>query len=167
MRTDLPVGVSLYGTAFSTWMRREQSRRKNMRVEIDTEVGYEADIVKNMKVTIEVEALVAFFRAAGANGAQEKYWYSMKDCAFAWGLDEGYFRDRKHLLPNFGVFDDPSHFRFSKENFLKWVVVPLIEHEKRWTDLHPEMHRKLERLRKSSPNTVGRIRRKRAECETA
>jgi len=71
-------------------------------------------------------------------------WYSIEDCASAWGLRISYFYRFRHLLPNFGVFDDPVHKRFSEKSFREWVSIPLCEWEKRWAELTPEQRREID-----------------------
>jgi hypothetical protein len=101
-----------------------------------------------MKVEIEAESLTALLDALSMH--RQKFWFSIEDCADAWGFERSYFYRRKHLLPNFGIFDDPAHKAFSKETFMRWVSVPLSEHAKSWAELSPNDRRAIERKRGSN-----------------
>jgi len=100
-----------------------------------------------MTIELDAQVLENIFRFANNAGIQEKLWFSMEDCALAWGFEKTYFHRRKHLLPGFGVFDDPSHKRFSREHFLEWVGIPLCEHERRWGAMTAAQRREISNLR--------------------
>lgn len=99
-----------------------------------------------MKIEIEQEALSALFEAL--DRSHDKYWFSIEDCALAWGFERSYFYRRRYLLPNFGVFDDPEHRAFSRESFMKWVVVPLQQHTHEWASLSADERRQIEKKQK-------------------
>lgn len=98
-------------------------------------------------MTIEIEASVLSSVFAAMDKNRDKWWFSIEDCADAWGFERSYFYRRRHLLPTFGVFDDPDHKAFSRENFLSWVVISLKQHAKEWTDLSPDERRAIEKRR--------------------
>lgn len=100
-----------------------------------------------MTIELDAQVLENIFRFANNAGTQEKLWFSMEDCALAWGFEKTYFHRRKHLLPCFGVFDDPAHKRFSREHFLEWVALPLCEHERRWGAMTAAQRREISNLR--------------------
>lgn len=104
-----------------------------------------------MTVELDVEVIANIFRfASNSENPAEKYWFSMEDCATAWGFCPSYFYKRKHLLPAFGVFDDPAHKRFSKNTFLEWVELPLCEHERRWGAMTAAQRREISNLREKA-----------------
>ena len=98
-----------------------------------------------MKIEVEAEAISALLDAVAKH--QQKYWFSIDDCADAWGFERSYFYRRRHLLPNFGVYDDPAHKAFSKDSFMQWVIVPLYEHARRWAALSADERRAIEKRR--------------------
>lgn len=106
-----------------------------MKIELDTE-GFLQQIVAVVKDAV-----------AGAPIPAEKYWFSMEDCANAWGFAKTYFYTRKYLLPNYGVFDDPERKRFSKETFISWIGKTLTEHERAWASLTSSERRQITKRR--------------------
>jgi hypothetical protein len=98
-------------------------------------------------IEVDASVLTAVFAAMDCN--RDKWWFSIRDCSDAWGFDRNYFYTHRHLLPNFGIFDDPDHKAFSRETFLKWVVIPLCIHKQHCTDLSADDRRKIEKRRKS------------------
>jgi hypothetical protein len=96
-----------------------------------------------MIIEIDSEVLSSVFSAIDRN--HDKWWFSIDDCALAWGFERTYFYRRRFLLPNFGVFDDPDHHAFSRESFMKWVTVPLTKHAQEWTALSADERRKIEK----------------------
>jgi len=99
-------------------------------------------------IEIDSSVLASVFAAMDKN--RDQWWFSIEDCASAWGFERSYFYRRRHLLPNFGVFDDPDHKAFSRESFMKWVVIPLCQHAHSWAELTSDERRKIERLRNKS-----------------
>jgi hypothetical protein len=109
-----------------------------------------------MKIEIEAETISNILSLVSnlVSSRVPVRWYSIEDCSAAWGLKKSYFHKYRHLLPNFGVFDDPVHKRFSEQSFLEWVKIPLCEWERRWKEMTPNERRNLdikhvEQIRKS------------------
>jgi hypothetical protein len=99
------------------------------------------------RVEIDDASLVGLLRLATGELAEGRHWYSMADCADARGLPHSYFYHRKHLLPGFGVFEDPAHKRVRRESFMSWMALSLGEHERRWNALAPREQQDIERRR--------------------
>ncbi|MFZ4618588.1 MAG: hypothetical protein ACOYM2_20680 [Rectinemataceae bacterium] len=99
-----------------------------------------------MTIEVDIKSLEAILRMAGNTpDSTEIQWFSIENCAKAWGFEKNYFYKKKHLLPNYGIFDDPIHKRFSKESFMAWVKVPLYEWESRWASMSSDERRKIEK----------------------
>ncbi|MFA6007964.1 MAG: hypothetical protein WC784_04980 [Candidatus Shapirobacteria bacterium] len=105
-------------------------------------------VLDSSESQINMEAINAVLKVVAE--VSDRYWFSIQDFSRAWGFERSYFYTHRHLLPHFGAFDDPVHKKFSRESFLAWVVVPLSEHAKRWTDLSSDERREIERIRKKS-----------------
>jgi len=105
-----------------------------------------------MKIEIESDVLSSIFAAMDRN--HDRWWFSIRDCSDAWGFDRNYFYTHRNLLPNFGIFDDPEHKAFSRETFLKWIVVPLYQHARDWAALSSEERRAIEKRRNAGKRIV-------------